>query len=188
MLLESMVLLAAGTQWGGSWTQRLYGTGNADLWEIMGNSEDATKYYSNTPIITNTAWKQGWRVLEPYQVTNYANSVYHEVVNDTLGERCPSLVLMQTPPRIWKASHAGSRNENADRQKRKRIRELVKPFLASAKDVALRQIRDNRDFILEVPHVFCKMSQGTFHDMLKAPDTRCMVKKYLVDRIFFSFG
>ena len=123
LLLESMVLLAAGTQWGGSWTQRLYGTGNADLWEITGVPCGMSPNLTPTPVITNTAWQQGWRVLEPLQVANYDNGTHHEVINDTLSGRCPSLVLMQTPPRIWKASCAGSKNVNADKQKRKKIRE-----------------------------------------------------------------
>ena len=76
--------------------------------------------YKQTPVITNTAWQQGWRVLEPLQIANYDHlGVYHEVINDTLSERCPSLVLMQTPPRIWKASCAGSKSLSADKQKKK---------------------------------------------------------------------
>jgi hypothetical protein len=36
-LLEAMVLMTAGEEWAGAWTQRLYGTGSADIWEVFGN-------------------------------------------------------------------------------------------------------------------------------------------------------
>ena len=35
-LLEAMVLMSATSQWSGAWTQRWYGTGQADVWEIFG--------------------------------------------------------------------------------------------------------------------------------------------------------
>ena len=35
-LLETMVLMSATAQGSGSWTQRMYGTGNADVWEVFG--------------------------------------------------------------------------------------------------------------------------------------------------------
>ena len=56
LLLEAMVLLATGTQWAGSWTQKAYGTGTADVWEICGNHST----------VTQVAWQQGWRILEPF--------------------------------------------------------------------------------------------------------------------------
>ena len=35
-LLEAIVLLTAGTDWSGAWTQRFYGSGSADVWEVFG--------------------------------------------------------------------------------------------------------------------------------------------------------
>ena len=48
-LLEAMVLMSAGAQWSGSWTQRMYGTGQADVWEVFGGHG----------VVTETAWSLG---------------------------------------------------------------------------------------------------------------------------------
>lgn len=42
-LFEACVLLAAGAQWAGSWTQKLYGTGTADIGEIGTTHRKMTK-------------------------------------------------------------------------------------------------------------------------------------------------
>ena len=47
LLLEAMVLLSAGAHWSGAWTQRVYGTSQADVWEIFGRDN-----------LTNVSWKQ----------------------------------------------------------------------------------------------------------------------------------
>ena len=53
-LLEAMVLMSATAAWSGGWTQRMYGTGQADVWEAFGRDN-----------LADISWKQGWRPLEP---------------------------------------------------------------------------------------------------------------------------
>ncbi len=42
-LLEALVLMSATSQWSGAWTQKLYGTGQADVWEVFGSHKVLTK-------------------------------------------------------------------------------------------------------------------------------------------------
>ena len=89
-LLEAMVLMSAGAQWSGSWTQRMYGTGQADVWEVFGRDS-----------LTNISWKQGWGNLEPLQTSGFKNPVFLEYVTTTLQERSPRLVVMGCPAKKW---------------------------------------------------------------------------------------
>ena len=76
-LLEATVLLASGAQWTGSWTQRLYGTGSADVWEVFGDHGR----------VSDVSWRQGWRVLEPLRQAHFGDEMFQETLNVTLLER-----------------------------------------------------------------------------------------------------
>ena len=55
-LFEATVLMAASASWSGAWSQRIYGTGEADVWEII----------NGKGILSHVAFQQGWRTLELY--------------------------------------------------------------------------------------------------------------------------
>ena len=116
-LLEAMVLLAAGATWQGSWSQRMYGTGIADVWELFGTHTNVTK----------EAWDQGWRVLQPLTSNEYNNEDNQGYISRTLYERSPRLLVMETPNKIWSASvtYTALNGTNSDRQNFKRLRELL---------------------------------------------------------------
>ena len=83
-LLEAMVLLSAGTCWASAWTQKMYGTGMADIWEI----------YGEYGVLTSLAHKQGWRTLEPVREAEFRRPAFEEGVNQTFEIRAPRLVVM----------------------------------------------------------------------------------------------
>ena len=89
-LLESSVLMGATAAWSGGWTQRMYGTGQADVWEVFGRGS-----------LTNISRKQGWRNLEPLQSAGFKNSTFLEYVKNTLEDRSPRLVVMECPAKNW---------------------------------------------------------------------------------------
>ena len=142
MLLEAMVLLAFGTLWAGSWTQKICGTGAADVWEICGND----------PAVTRTAWLQGWRVLGPLCCAEFNASSFQETINDNLAERSPRLVVAEAPHKVWNSAWVLNRSDsNAKKQKLKRIRKAVHPFFDTACHIAREQVDGGRDFILQRP-------------------------------------
>ena len=108
-LLEAMVLVAASAEWSGSWTQRMYGTGSADVWEVFGNHN----------LVTEMAWKQGWRTLEPLNDANYQKDHHVQYINDTVESRQPRLIVIEAPEKIWTASRVmHMADSNAKREKR----------------------------------------------------------------------
>ena len=115
-LLEAMVLLAAGAEWSGSWTQRFYGSGTADIWEVYGTHGN----------ITELAWKQGWRPLEPLREAEFGKASFHEYVNETLNVRSPRLVVVESPAKVWRdawQSQHGTTNSTRQKTKRKRAQQ-----------------------------------------------------------------
>jgi hypothetical protein len=88
-LLEATVLLAAGCSLAGSWTQRVYGTNTADVWEVF--TEHST--------VTNVSWRQGWRVLDPLTTSNFAKD--HDYIDVSLAEKAPRVMVMESPEKIW---------------------------------------------------------------------------------------
>ena len=141
LLLEAMVLLSAGASWSGSWTQYMYGTGTADVWEIFGRDN-----------LTNVAWKQGWRPLVPMQTANIQEPHCLEYLTNTLDEKAPRFVVMESPSAIWsKASRHMPQAKHAARTSTKRFNESASPFLEVVHEVALTQLNDNKDFLIELP-------------------------------------
>ena len=55
LLLEGLVLLCAVAQWSGSRNQSLYGTGQAEVWEVFGNHGH----------LADSSSRQDWLNLEP---------------------------------------------------------------------------------------------------------------------------
>ena len=142
LLLEAMVLLSAGTQWAGAWTQRMYGTGSADVWEVGA---------AHTRV-SELAWKQGWRVCEPLVTADFNTTLYQETISDTLQERSPRLVVVEAPPKIWaNASVVNREPSNAKNQKLKSLRKVINPFFDTACSIANHQLQDSHDFIIEFP-------------------------------------
>ena len=140
-LLEASVLMSATAAWSGGWTQRLYGTGQADVWEVFGRDS-----------LTNISWKQGWRNLEPFQSVGFKNSTFLEYVTNTLEDRSPRLVVMECPAKNWyQCTRPVPRTENARKQLEKKQREVMAPFLETAMEVAKKQCEDQHDFLLEAP-------------------------------------
>ena len=107
-LLEALVLLATGVEWSGSWTQKLYGTGSADVCEVFGP-------YDN---VTNLAWRQGWRVLEPFNPAEFGRTDFSRYVNDTLQVRQPRLVVVEVPEKIWTGSRVLYQEESNAKRRR----------------------------------------------------------------------
>ena len=111
LLLEAMVLMSATTSWSGSWTQRFYGTGTADVWEVFGNDN-----------LTSVSWKQGWRPFEPLQSAQFNDISFLSYVNTTLEERAPRLAVMETPNKVWyEATRPVTNASNAERNNAKRL-------------------------------------------------------------------
>ena len=139
-MLEACVVLAAGSLWAGSWTQKMYGTGSADIWEVSTVHEK----------ITQRGFEEGWMVLEPTSTINDKN-----YIDVTLVERSPRLVVVETPSKVWSAVHssvnATGTAENSARQKAKRVRESSETFLAQACAIADKQVENNSEFVLELP-------------------------------------
>ena len=142
-LLECMVLLSAGSDWSGARTQRLYGSGGTDVWEI----------YGDHAVFTEEAWKQGWRVLEPLTEASFKQDSFTQYVNLTLDERNPRLVVIETPNKVWRGSTVvnGSSAKNATRQKLKAYRSHINLFCEAATRVANQQLGKHKDFVMEVP-------------------------------------
>ena len=141
-LLEAMVLMSAGAQWSGSWTQRMYGTGQADVWEVFGGHG----------VVTETAWSLGWRPLEPLKTANFRNETFEGYLTQTMAERAPRLLVMECPSKVWfQCKQNVSCNSNAAKQKSKKIREALTPFLSTAEWLIEKQQADGHDFVLETP-------------------------------------
>ena len=141
-LLEALVLLSAGAQWSGSWTQSLYGTGQADVWEVFGNHSQ----------VTQTSERQGWLALEPLTCSAFGKPDFVKYVNYTLDYRSPRLVVMECPTKHWyMCTKPKSDRTNSARQHRKTIREAITPWLALAEQVGTKQVAEGRDFVLETP-------------------------------------
>ncbi|MDP7647751.1 MAG: hypothetical protein QGH82_06770, partial [Candidatus Woesearchaeota archaeon] len=164
LLLEAMVLMSATTRWSGSWTQRLYGTGQADVWEVFGQDH-----------LTNVSWKQGWRPLEPLQSAKFNDVPFLEYVSTTLEERAPRLVVMETPNNVWyQATKPETQMSNAARNSTKKFNQKVKPFLEVAQEVASTQTANNKDFILELPLTKQMMKQPVAKQMTENPEIHVM--------------
>jgi len=141
-LLEACCYLASGAQWGSNWTQRIYGTGTADVWET----------FSSRNQVTELAWNQGWLTLQPLGSADPKNPGVRDYVLTTLEERAPRLVLISTPTPVWNATRPSATGAlNATRQKEKKLRERTTPFLELASEIAEYQLSHDRDFLLETP-------------------------------------
>jgi hypothetical protein len=68
LLLEAVVLLSASSHWAGSWTQKMYGTGQADVWEVGGARGNVTQF----------SWRSGWRPLVPLTNARFKDPPYLE--------------------------------------------------------------------------------------------------------------
>ncbi len=159
LLLEAMVLMSTTTNWTGSWTQRLYGTGTADVWEIFGRDN-----------LTNVSWKQGWRPLEPLQAASFNDVPFLEYVSTTLEEKAPRLVVMETPGSVWyHATKPVADTHNSVRNSTKRFNKKVTPFLEVAQEIAMTQVNEGRDFLLELPLTTRLLKQPTAKDMADNP-------------------
>ena len=158
-LLEAVVLMAAGANWSGSWTQQLYGTGEADVWEVFGDHGS----------LTYTAWRQGWRPLEPYTTTNSQfNTTCSDYINATLEERAPRLVVIECPDKLWNWYERGlPQHVNARRQHEKTLRSRSDSFFAAAQHVAMSQLQEQRDFLLETPLKSIAMHNPLIKEMVR---------------------
>ena len=163
-LLEAMVLMSATSQWSGSWTQTLYGTGQADVWEVFGKDN-----------LTNVSWRQGWRPLEPLQESKFGNSSFMEYVSNTLEERAPRLVVMECPAKHWyNSTKALPRTKNAARQAEKKLREAMTPFLETAHEISEKQCHADHDFLLEAP-LTCQVLNHPIVKQMTADERVCVV-------------
>ena len=109
-LLEAAVLLGAGVQWGSAFTQRQYGTGSADVWEV-GASHNR---------VSDRAYREGWLTLQPQNKVEYENPVFKNFILEVLDERAPRLIVLETPAKIWNlTSQSQSGRANAQRQREK---------------------------------------------------------------------
>ena len=141
-LLEAMVLMTASAQWSGSWTQRLYGTGSADVWEVFGTHG----------LLTKVSWRQGWRPLEPLREAKFNDLDFEQYVTTTMTEHAPRLILMECPAKQWyNCTKPMPRTPNALRQANKKVRSELTPFLQMASNIAQSQLEDKHEFLLETP-------------------------------------
>ena len=149
-------MLATGSQWAGSWTQRLYGTGTADIWEVSTTHEK----------ITRRGYDEGWMVLEP---SSYIHD--RDYVDATLAERSPRLVVVETPGKTWTAVHSvESSRVNSAKQRAKRVREASNTFLSHARAIADRQVKGDREFVLELPLDKTIMRNGSVQALINNPE------------------
>jgi len=154
-LLEAMVLMSASSQWSGSWTQKMYGTGQADVWEVFGADN-----------LTRVSWRQGWRALEPLQAAKFSDTSFQSYIVDTLEERSPRLVVMECPNKHWyNCTRPIPKAKNAAKQAEKKLREKLTPFLETAQQVAEKQCYDGHDFLLETPLTSSVMSHPIVKQM-----------------------
>ena len=141
-LLEATCLLSAGAQWTGAWTQRIYGTGTADVWEVFGTNRG----------LSEVSWRQGWQVLQPLNEASFSRESFRQYVNQTLEERSPRLLVMECPTKCWRECNRESGlHRNSERQRRKRTRTVLQSFLEFSKECAEAEMERDRDFLLEVP-------------------------------------
>ena len=121
LLLEAMVVLAAGAAWSGAWAQRVYGTGMADVWEM----------FDHNTLLTTCAWAQGWRPLTPLITSEFGEKAFHGYISKTLEDRSPRFVYMKTPDMIWGSvrSLLSQKTDNGRRQSMKRCRRTFNAFL-----------------------------------------------------------
>ena len=172
-LLEAMVLLSASAQWSGSWTQRHYGSGQADVWEVFGDHG----------MLTKVSWRQGWRPLEPLLESKFGQSSFCEYVTDTLNEREPRLVVMECPRKHWNLCFTQQTPgaNNSARQRDKKIRAALNPFLTMSCDIANKQCESGHDFLLETPltpqvmkhPIIEKMTNDERFHVVNGLDLRC---------------
>ena len=86
-------------------------------------------------------------VLEP---SSYIHD--RDYVDATLAERSPRLVVVETPGKMWTAVHSvESSHVNSAKQRAKRVREVSNAFLSCACAIADRQVKGDREFVLELP-------------------------------------
>ena len=141
-LLEAVVLMSASAQWSGSWTQRHYGTGQADIWEV----------FAPEHVVTTVAWRQGWLPLEPLTTAQFGKASFQQYVVDTLTERAPRLAVIECPSKVWyQTTRNYTLKQNASKQKSKKIREAITPWLKTATSVVNFQLDNDRDFVWETP-------------------------------------
>ena len=104
------------------------------------------------------SWRQGWRPLEPLVTTHFGKSSFRNYINDTLQERSPRLVVMECLAKHWfTCTQPMPHRNNTARQKEKKIREAINPFLSVAQQVAQAQLDDGHDFLF----VFKSFGFGT---------------------------
>jgi hypothetical protein len=139
LLLEAVTFMNCASQWSGHWTQRYYGTGQADLWEVCGTHGK----------VTETAWLQGWRPLEPLCTAHFTDST-KDYIKNTLEDRAPRLTMIESPAKFW--TYNVTQPPNATRTREKKVREKVTPFLEIANEIINKQLEDKHDFVLEIPN------------------------------------
>jgi hypothetical protein len=139
LLLEAVTFMNCASQWSGHWTQRYYGTGQADLWEVCGTHGK----------VTETAWLQGWRPLEPLYTAHFTDST-KDYIKWTLEDRAPRLTVIESPAKFW--TYNVTQPLNATRTREKKLREKVTPFLEIANEIINKQLEDKHDFVLEIPN------------------------------------
>ena len=131
-------MVSASAAWTGAWTQRLYGTGGSDVWEV----------FTDNCIVTQVASQQGWRSLKPLMDCEFRNKVFQEYLTETLDVRDPRLLVIKCPSKLW---HKCDRLVcNSSRQKKKTVAEALEPYLSVAFDVARDRLECNRDFVMEI--------------------------------------
>ena len=100
-LLEAMVMLSCSSQWAGAWTNRMYGTSGADVWEM----------FNTRSHITGSAYQQGWRTLEPVSSNRSDLSEYVDV---TLDVREPRFTFVGAPSKVWNGSYSMLLESNSE--------------------------------------------------------------------------
>jgi hypothetical protein len=120
----------------------MYGTGQADVWEVFGNHG----------AVTDMSWNLGWRALEPLKTAQFQNASFEEYLTTTMGERSPRLLVIECPNKQWfQCTQNIPFKNNSARQKSKKIREVLNPFLSTAQWLVDTQLADGHDFLLETP-------------------------------------
>ena len=91
-LLEASVFTSIASQSSTAWTQRYYGTSEADVWQIG----------SSNAMVTQVANRQGWRCLEPVAYTNHEKCDILEYITTTNELRNPRLVVIEAPSSMYR--------------------------------------------------------------------------------------
>ena len=111
--------------------------------------------------------------MEPLKASNFSSPDFNEYLTHTIDVRAPRLIVMECPAKHWyQCTSNKSYKENSARQKEKKIREALTPFLKTVEEVSERQLKDGKDFVIELPLTKEVLRHPTAKEICKKEDVQ----------------